>query len=322
MHTATLSLEQHNRLARVAEMYYEEELSQNDIASRLGYSRSMISRLLSEAKTRGVVEIRIHHPVQRRLDLESLLKLTYGLEHVRVLAHNTTLYSEILRRLGILSAGLVDDLVKDDMMVGVSWGVTLAEMINSLRPSPKRGVRVLQLIGSLGASRHENDGPEIARRLARAFAGEYEILPAPLVVESRQAQAALLSDRHIRQNMLMARKAHLMVVGMGSVDSEYSSLLLEGFITKTQMTQLVKRGAVGDICGLHIDSVGNLVESELIHRTIGIDLESLKKAPIRLGIAGGPAKTAIIHAALQGQIINALVTDETAASAILSSVPT
>lgn len=316
-----LTLEQHERLARVAEMYYESHLGQNEIAARLGYSRSMISRLLTEAHERGVVEVRINHPVQRRLDLESDLKSAFNLTHVRVLAHNSTNYADILHRLGIVAASLVDELVQDNMTVGVSWGVTLAEMVGSLRPSPKQGVKVLQLIGSLGASHHENDGPEIARRMARAFTAEYETLPAPLVVESPQAQAALLSDRHIRQNMLLARKADLLILGMGSVDSEYSSLLLEGFITKTQMAQLVKRGAVGDICGLHIDGKGKLIESELVHRTIGIDLESIKKAQTRLGVAGGPAKTAIIQAALRGKLINALVTDESAATSILALTP-
>lgn len=313
-------MEQHERLARVAEMYYETQLGQSEIATRMGYSRSMISRLLTEARERGIVEVRINHPIQRRLDLESELKSAFNLAHVRVLAHNSPLYAEILHRLGIVAASLIDELVKDEMIVGVSWGVTLAETVSSLRPSPKKGVKVLQLIGSLGASHHENDGPEIARRMARAFAGEYEILPAPLVVESPQAQAALLSDRHIRQNMLLARKADLLILGMGSVDSEYSSLLLEGFITKTQMNQLVKRGAVGDICGLHIDHKGKLVESELVHRTIGIDIDSIKKAPLRLGVAGGPAKTAIINAALRGKIINALVTDEIAASSVLGMI--
>lgn len=313
-----LTLEQHERLARVAEMYYESDLGQSEIAKRLGYSRSMISRLLTEARERGIVQVRINHPVQRRLDLESDLKNAFGLVHVRVLAHNSTLYTDILHRLGIVAASLIDELVQDNMTVGVSWGVTLAEMVGSLRPSPKNGVKVLQLIGSLGASHHENDGPEIARRMARAFAAEYETLPAPLIVESSQAQSALLSDRHIRQNMLLARKSDLLILGMGSVDSEYSSLLLEGFITKTQMAQLVKRGAVGDICGLHIDSKGKLVESELVHRTIGIDIESIKKAPLRLGVAGGPAKTDIILAGLRGKIINSLVTDEIVASSILA----
>lgn len=311
-------MEQRERLARVAELYYETQLSQSEIAARLGYSRSMISRLLTEARERGVVEVRINHPVQRRLDLESELKSAFHLAHVRVLAHNSTNYADILHRMGIVAAGLIDELVTDDMVIGVSWGVTLAEMVSSLRPAPKRGVKVLQLIGSLGASHHENDGPEIARRMARAFAGEYETLPAPLVVESPQAQAALLSDRHIRQNMLLARKAELLILGMGSVDSEYSSLLLEGFITKSQMNQMVKRGAVGDICGLHIDGRGKMVESELIHRTIGIDIDSIKKAPVRLGVAGGPAKAAIVNAALRGKIINALVTDEIAASSVLA----
>lgn len=314
-----LTQDQHERLARVAEMYYESGLGQSEIAARLGYSRSMISRLISEARAKGVVEIRINHPVRRRLDIESALKARFALDHVRVLAHNTDSYATMLRRMGVLAAGLLGELVTDHMTIGVSWGATLADTIAALPPSPRRGVRVVQIIGSLGARKPENDGPELTRKLARALGGDFETMPAPLVVDNKRMRDLLLSDSRIKQVIAAARHADLLVLGIGSVDPEYSSLLREGFIRQDQLTELVKRGAVGDFCALHFDADGRFMDSDIARRTVGIDFDSAKAVPQRLGIAGGAAKSRTILGALRGGLITSLVTDEIAASDVLAA---
>ncbi len=49
-------------LAHVAEMYYIDGKDQTAIANDVGVTRSMISRMLTDARKRGIVEIRINHP--------------------------------------------------------------------------------------------------------------------------------------------------------------------------------------------------------------------------------------------------------------------
>ena len=110
------------QLAALAEMYYEQRLTQNTIARRMHISRSMISRYLEEAREIGVVEVRINHPIQRRMDLESALAERYSLNTVRVLAHNTQTYRQMLARLGALAATLLVEIVTDDMLIGVTGG--------------------------------------------------------------------------------------------------------------------------------------------------------------------------------------------------------
>ena len=57
-------------LADVAEMYYLEQKNQAEIAKAVGVTRSMISRMLTEARESGIVEIRIQRPLQSDPDLE------------------------------------------------------------------------------------------------------------------------------------------------------------------------------------------------------------------------------------------------------------
>ena len=50
-------------MVQVAKMYYRRNMNQQDIAKEFGWSRSMVSMILSKAKERGIIEIRIHDPV-------------------------------------------------------------------------------------------------------------------------------------------------------------------------------------------------------------------------------------------------------------------
>ena len=52
-------------LVRISELYYQQNLSQQDISKITGISRPTISRLLDEAKETGVVEIIVHMPGRR-----------------------------------------------------------------------------------------------------------------------------------------------------------------------------------------------------------------------------------------------------------------
>ena len=51
--------EKWNILATVANLYYNSEMTQNEIADRMYTSRSKISRMLKEARELGIVEISI-----------------------------------------------------------------------------------------------------------------------------------------------------------------------------------------------------------------------------------------------------------------------
>ena len=69
----------HELLAQIASMYYEQELTQNAIASELGLSRVKIYRLLKEAKAKEVVQIKVNWPTARDITLEAALQQRFGL---------------------------------------------------------------------------------------------------------------------------------------------------------------------------------------------------------------------------------------------------
>lgn len=304
-------------LARIAGMYFEEDMTQAHIARETGYSRSMISRFLKEAKRQGVVEIRVHHPLARRPDIEKALRERFALRRVRVVDCFSNDYARTLSRVGALAARLVEELVEDHMTIGMSWGTGLAEMVQACRPQPRTGVSVLQIIGSMGAANPNIDGAELARQLAHVFGGSYAILPVPLLVENETICRVLKRERQVHEVFDAAREMDLALVGVGTLETAKSSLVRSGYLSPAQLEEFVQAGAVGDVCAIHFDLHGNLVDTPLQRRFVGIGYQALVHAPLRLGIAAGPAKVRPILGALRGGTINALVTDNTAATQVL-----
>ena len=66
-------------LVRTAWLYYMEGLTQERIAARLGTSRLRVTRVLGDARARGLVGITINSLLASCLDLEARLKAECGL---------------------------------------------------------------------------------------------------------------------------------------------------------------------------------------------------------------------------------------------------
>ncbi len=308
------------RLADFASLYFEERLSQNDIALRTGYSRSMVSRLLTEARQQGLIEIRVRRPLERRMDLERELSDALGLEIVRVAMCGTTDYPKLLRRLGSVAARLVEELTHDDMTVGVSWGTAVYETVNSLKSGRHSGIHVLQMIGSLGTPDPHIDGPELARVMARTWIGRYTVLPVPLLVDSPTTRQVLIKDPSIERVIAQFPNIELALVGVGTVEPEQASLLRAGYLSLAQLEELRQAGVVGDVCAIQFDLSGRLVDVPLTRRIVGIEPSTLTKIPKKIGVAGGKHKVLPIIGASRSGLINILVTDELTASNILHAI--
>ena len=71
-----ISQDKQKKLAYVARRYYLEDQKQSDIARELGVSRPLVSRMLSEARELGIVEITIHEPGAKSASLLDRLRLS------------------------------------------------------------------------------------------------------------------------------------------------------------------------------------------------------------------------------------------------------
>ena len=303
-------------LVDVARMYYEQELSQQEIASRLGKSRPTISRMLSEARRVGIVRIDVCAPEERSPSLERSLTDRFGLHEVQV---------QVLKRgdvdpadtLGQAAASYLQAIMRDGLTVGVSNGRALAATARYLRPERSLQLTVVQIIGALGNDNPRIDGPDIARSLADAYDTDCRFLHVPLLVESTEVKQTLLRDRNISQTLRMGAHADVAIVGVGTLDPADRSPIFEGFLSATEIAQLRSAGAVGHVCGEFYTKTGDRARVDINERTIAIGLNALRKIPTVLAVAGGASKAEAILGAIRGRYFNTLITDDGAAVRML-----
>ncbi len=162
----------HELLAKVASLYYEEELTQNEIAARLGLSRVKIYRLLKQAKDEQVVQIVIDWPIKRAARLERELCTTFGLADALVLQAGSSDQATELHQLGQLAARYLEHTLQDGATLTVCLGRSTYETIAAIRPGFRAHIHVAPAMGSMPFALRELDSGALARRLAQSWAAK------------------------------------------------------------------------------------------------------------------------------------------------------
>jgi deoxyribonucleoside regulator len=304
-------------LAQVAVWYYEEGLDQAAIAERINKSRSMVSRLLDQARASGLVEVKIHYPLRIDAELSRQLCSEFGLTSAQVLAEPPDDYKLLLKRLGELGARCLQQALRPGIIIGISWGTAVHEVVSAMPTMPVTDATVVQLIGAVGHGDPLVDGAELGRWLAQKLHASFRFLSAPMLVEDEALAAALRRERTIEETLALAARADVALIGIGTPQPELSSLLRAGYLSRGEMERLIENGVVGDIVAHQFDAEGRWMDIPANRRAISLDADSLRRIPRVIAVSGGISKARAILAGLRGRYCTCLVTDARAAQVVL-----
>lgn len=314
-----MTLESENRrlLYKIAQAYYEDELTQKQIGKRLGLSRIKVSRLLQRARDLKVVQIKLESYDEERSSLEHAVEVRYGIDEVITIPtpqpENT---DRLTHHLGMAAAECLLRSIQGDESIAITWGHTLASVVHELPPRSFPGLHIIQSIGGLNQPDSNIDGSELVRRMAQTFDAKPHLLSSPGIVSSLEVREALLKDPQISKVLNAAAKANIAIVGVGAMNKE-SVAINTGIFSDEEIQRLRDKGAVGDI-GLNFYNIhGERVEDPINGKLIGLELDQVRKITRIIGVAGGKIKVEAIRAALRGKLINVLITDEDTASRLL-----
>lgn len=302
-------------LVRVAWLYFVEELTQAEVAQRMGLSRARVIQLLREARQAKVVSIHISSNSYNCLSLERDVCERFGLADAVVVptpAERERLNTALARG----AALYLDRTLQDGEVVGTAWGTTLFEVAKELAPTSQRDIIVVLLLGGLMSTLEGMNPNEIARILAERFGGKYYGIYVPAIVDTKQSRDVIINDQSMRETLQLARAARKAIIGIGTADDD-ATLLRAGFVSVPMIAELRGKGAVGDILARYFDLEGRPVSSGFDDRIIGHTLDDLRQIETVIAVAGGPAKVRPIIGAVRGGYVDVLVTDEDTARALL-----
>ncbi|GAL16759.1 LsrR transcriptional repressor of lsr operon [Vibrio maritimus] len=152
---------------------------------------------------------------------------------------------------------------------------------------------------------------------------DVNLVPAPLRVSSKAVADVLYQEDSVSDVLMASSSADVAVISIGSVAQvEKATMHQTGYISLGEQKVLQRKGAQGDILGYFFDEQGDVLEDIKLHEElISVRPEKLRDIPLVIGVAGGTVKAEAILAALKGQYINALVTNEATATKILELIP-
>lgn len=295
-------------MVKICEMYYIEEINQKMISKELGLSRPTISRILKNAKERGIVKIMID-PVfgNSYVDLEKKIENRFGLKEVFIVESKAD-SDDQKNELGKAAAGYLERLVKDDSVVGISMGSSIARVPQFIKKGIRKKAIFTPLIGGLGHTGMEMHSNTIVEAMAKVFGGFYYLLHAPARVSGVLIKEELLKEEGINQIVKMGDELEIALVGIG-VPNASSAIMATGYYNEEDMKKMRDQNVVGDVCMQFFDISGDTKPFEADNNVIGVDIKKLRKVPHSIGVAGGQEKAAAIAGAIKGGYINVLVTD-------------
>ena len=285
-------------LIKVAELYYQDGLSQQQIAKKLHTSRTGISRALIQARNEGYVQIRIQYPEQSNLGLERKLEEKYGLTEalIAVPAYDQSVEQEISYQavdyifasvkekydswndMGKAMHGFVEQLAKDERLRSLSF--------QNVKVVPFLGTPGVTQVDSWDATTYSNT---LATKVGNLLHCASYNLSAPMYVDGSKEKEMIEGIEEISKVLQMAENADIALIGIGSMQKD-SSILKAGIRTEEEYTELIQKGAVGEIVGRIYDKEGQVVDEDLRRKMIGISTQQIKKIPVRVGISYGKDK--------------------------------
>jgi len=302
-------------------MYYYQNLTTDAIAREMRVSRSTVSRLLTFAKTEGLVDIKIVDPGTAPQKLEKSITETFHVKRAHVVpVPEIAGEAEWLERVAQYTANYLNSIFSSNMILGIAWGTTLSAVSRHLLRKKTNNSHIVQLNG---AGNTQTMGIEYASEIIRRFAENYQasahLFPVPTFFDYPETKAALWKERSIQRLLKLHESADLLLFSIGAVKAGLPSHVYSGgYLEKADYTELQKDKVVGDIATVFFREDGTWEMIALNKRASGPNLDLFRKK-YGVCVVSGLAKVRGLLAALRGTLMKELIVDEPTARALLKT---
>lgn len=304
-------------LYKVSKLYYEADYTQGEIAKDLSIHRTTVGRMLKKARKVGIVKIEVQSNFNEQSKLEEKLVEHFGMKEVIIIPNaEFETDNDKLAAMRQASYKLLDRIVVDGDVLGITWGRTIGKIINNQFELTEKKVDCVPLVGGPGEMNVDYHVNGIVYRLAQAFNSSPYLIDAAAVYDSETTAQEVLNSKFMRKIHELWEELTVAIVGIGSPEIS-SNMVWSGFLGELDKNEITDIQAIGEICSRFYTKEGKIVESSISDRTIAVNLEKLKNIRYSIGIAYSKRKAKSIIGAMEGKMINTLITDEETAKEII-----
>lgn len=301
--------------ARAGWLYFIAGHTQDEIAKMLQVSRASAQRLVSLCLAERLITFRLEHPIAACMELASRLKARFDLVHCDVVPTDP---AAPLSNVGIAerSANLLEMTLRSEtpVIVALGTGRAVRAAVERVSPIERPDHQIVSLVGNISADGSASFYDTVGRLADRTGARHYP-MPLPFLMSSEDERNRMVRIDPIARVRAVAAKADLRLIGIGQMDQK-AQVHVDGFVTREELLEMMRLGAVGEVTGWAYDAKGRLIKGGTNKRLTSIPPQ-IPAVSTTIAAAVGVAKVPSIKAALAGRVINGLITDEATARAVL-----
>jgi DNA-binding transcriptional regulator LsrR (DeoR family) len=298
-------------MIKAAWYYFLEDKTQQKISELLGISRMRVIRLLEKARQTGLVQFKIRTEYAQRMNIERELIESYRLKDAFVIpAQEGAGIAEINDAVADAAAMYINTRIQPNAFINIGYGDTAGKVLNNLAKIAETTISCISLTGGVSIY--------LPNTRSNVFNARLFLIPAPLVVSSKEMVAAIREEAPVKEIFRMVSLASFTIVGIGGVNDE-ATLLKSGVLRANDFLYLRMQGAAGDILCHFIDTQGRRIITPLEDRLVSTSLDTLKSLPNVIGVAAGRDKREAIKGALALGYLDILITNEDTAKWLIEN---
>jgi DNA-binding transcriptional regulator LsrR (DeoR family) len=301
--------------ARAGWLYFIAGHTQDEIAKMLQVSRASAQRLVSLCLAERLITFRLEHPIAACMELASKLKGRFDLVHCEVVPTDPG-SPQSTAGIAERCANLLDSTLRSEtpVIVALGTGRAVRAAVERVTPIDRPNHQIVSLVGNISADGSASFFDTVGRLADRTGARHYP-MPLPFLMSSEDERDRMARIEPIAKVRAIAAKADLRLVGIGQMDQK-AQVHVDGFVTREELFEMMRLGAVGEVTGWAYDAKGRLIKAGTNKRLTSIPPQTPAQTTT-IAAAVGQAKVPAIGAALVGRLINGLITDEGTAQSIL-----
>jgi DNA-binding transcriptional regulator LsrR (DeoR family) len=302
--------------ARAGWLYFIAGHTQDEIAKRLKVSRATAQRLVSLCLSERLITFRLEHPIAACMDLATRLADRFELRACEVVPTDKTSPATVV---GIAerAASLLEATLRSEKptIVALGTGRAMRAAVEQVPPMDRPDHQLVSLVGNISTDGSATFFDTVAR-LADLTKARHYPMPLPVLMSSEAERDQMLKIGSLTKIRAIADRADLRLFGVGQMDKN-AQFYVDGFISREELLELIRLGAVGELTGWAFDAEGRFIEGGTNTRLTSVP-HPVPAVTLTVAAALGPAKIPAIFAALKGRLINGLITDEATAKTILA----
>lgn len=311
-----LQSDKYDLLCEIANMYYNQGMTKQEIAAAYKITRFKVAKLLQEARTDHIVDIKIRYKSMRNKEMEIALMRRYPLKRAVVVNTQFSPYLDGLEQLGQVGATYLNKVLTPNSVLGLTWGKTIQSVISQLPQIANNPVDTVALTGRLTLNNASLETSALMRVVANNYFGASFFMDAPLYVSQSKLKDQLFAEPNIVETLKQAQKMSIVLTGIGAATSlSFCKSQFASYITSADQKNMASY--IGSIFGYILDKDGVIANIPLNKKVIAVPLETILTTPRRIGVVYGKHKTLVTAKVLRNEYINELITDADTARTLL-----